>query len=137
MPDVFNPIFTNQFKNKNYSSILKIDENMSDELISLNIFTNQCLEKLNTHECPICLEQINSKSDKSLCFAFQCQHGICFKCFYKLCSYHNSFQKRIQTIKCPLCRNKTNNFWVLGKKINHQTISHINNTIKIALPYDF
>jgi hypothetical protein len=115
--DSFNPLLSEDF----------IQYEMLPEI-------NKKILNLNTYdwECPICYD--NLKKKLILCFPFECGHAYCFSCFKKLC-YSTPYRKRFN-IKCPMCRQSTDNDWNDKYKIRIKHFKVNDSNIKIYIPSD-
>tara|TARA_B100000524_G_scaffold300613_1_gene175298 strand:+ start:88 stop:522 length:435 start_codon:yes stop_codon:yes gene_type:complete len=84
-------------------------------------------------ECPICYDTINTKKI-ILCYPFECNHAYCFKCFKALC-YSTPRRLRFK-IKCPMCRQSTNNEWNEKYSVKCITAKINNKKYKVCIPID-
>lgn len=110
--NIYNPILLNSNNTDN-------NQFNDDNDLHQFIFHNECINSNSENECPVCLENIDTVL---ICFPFVCRHLICIECFNNLCNLYSNFNNRINKIACPICRNKTNNFWRLGKCIKKSKI---------------
>ncbi len=83
--------------------------------------------------CCICSNDINKPSIK-IVYPFKCDHSICFKCFDSWCRSIKQSSERIK-IRCPLCRNKVDDNWILCPKIKTKFYNQDNIQCSIIVPY--